>query len=41
MTFEHWDRLAAVALGETLAADLPGGVRARCLERVVQLNRIS
>jgi tRNA(Ile)-lysidine synthase len=41
MTFEHWDRLAAVALGETLAADFPGGVRARCLKRVVQLNRIS
>jgi tRNA(Ile)-lysidine synthase len=40
MTFEHWDRLANVALGEILAADFPGGVRARCLERVFQLTCI-
>jgi tRNA(Ile)-lysidine synthase len=40
MTFEHWRRLTAVALGEAYAADFPGGVRARCLERVVQLGRV-
>jgi tRNA(Ile)-lysidine synthase len=40
MTFEHWDRLAGVAIGEILAADFPDGVRARCLERVVQLLRV-
>jgi tRNA(Ile)-lysidine synthase len=38
MGFEEWDRLAAVALAEAPAADLPGGVRAVCRERVVQLG---
>jgi tRNA(Ile)-lysidine synthase len=38
MGFGDWDRVAAVALGEAAAADLPGGVRARCRERVVQLG---
>jgi tRNA(Ile)-lysidine synthase len=39
MTFRHWDRLAAVALGELPAADFPGAVRACCRDRVVQLGR--
>jgi tRNA(Ile)-lysidine synthase len=39
MTFEDWDRMAAVALAEVPAADLPGGIGIRCRERVVQLGR--
>ena len=38
MGFEEWDRLAAVALGELTAVDLPGGIHARARERVVQLG---
>jgi tRNA(Ile)-lysidine synthase len=38
MTFDHWDRLAAVACGESGAVDLPGGIRARYRGRVVQLG---
>lgn len=38
MTFAHFDRLAAVALGETAATDLPGGIRARGKGHVVQLG---
>ena len=38
MCFDAWDRLAGVARGETTAADLPGGIRARALARVVQLG---
>ena len=38
MNFAAWDRLAAVALGELTAVDLPGGFRARCAERVVQVG---
>jgi tRNA(Ile)-lysidine synthase len=30
MTFEHWDRIAAVAWGELPLAELPGGLLARC-----------
>lgn len=41
MGFEDWDRLAAVAGGEIAAVDLPGGIRARCCERVVQLGTFS
>jgi tRNA(Ile)-lysidine synthase len=40
MTFEAWDRLAAVACGEAPAADLPAGIRARARERVVQVGRL-
>jgi tRNA(Ile)-lysidine synthase len=40
MTFEHWDRLAAVAVGEFFAVDFPGGIRARCHGRVVQLGQL-
>lgn len=39
MGFAEWDRLAAVALGEAAAVDLPGGVRARACNRVVQIGR--
>lgn len=38
MDFAAWDRLAGVALGELPCVDLPGGIQARCLERVVQLG---
>jgi tRNA(Ile)-lysidine synthase len=38
MGFTEWDRLAAVALGELTAVDLPGGIRSRARERVVQLG---
>lgn len=41
MRFAEWDRLAAVALGELVAVDLPGGFRARVRERVVQLGPVS
>jgi hypothetical protein len=40
MGFDAWERLADVALGETAALDLPCGVRARCRETVVQLERL-
>jgi tRNA(Ile)-lysidine synthase len=36
--FAEWDRLASVAFGETPAVDLPGGIRAVCRERVVQIG---
>jgi tRNA(Ile)-lysidine synthase len=39
MTFDHWNRLVAVARGEPPAADFPGGVTARHAGRVVQLGR--
>ena len=39
MGFDDWDRLAEVACGERAAVDLPGGVRARLQERVVQVGR--
>jgi tRNA(Ile)-lysidine synthase len=39
MDFEAWDRLAAVVEGETAAVDLPGGIRARGLQRVVQVGK--
>jgi tRNA(Ile)-lysidine synthase len=38
MGFQEWDRLAAVAFGEASAVDLPGGIRAVCRDRVVQLG---
>ena len=39
MSFPAWDRLADLAGGAVGAVDLPGGVRARCRERVVLLGR--
>lgn len=39
MSFAAWDRLAAVVQGGQVAVDLPGGIRVRCLERVVQVGR--
>jgi tRNA(Ile)-lysidine synthase len=39
MGFHDWDRLAGAALGETTGVDLPGGIRVRCRERVVQIGR--
>jgi tRNA(Ile)-lysidine synthase len=39
MGFCEWDRLAAVALGELTAVDLPGGIHARLRGRVVQVGR--
>jgi tRNA(Ile)-lysidine synthase len=39
MGFGGWDRLAAVAFGEAPAVDLPGGIRAVCRDRVVQIGR--
>jgi tRNA(Ile)-lysidine synthase len=39
MGYRDWDRLAAVACGELPAADLPGGVRACAVGRVVQVGR--
>jgi tRNA(Ile)-lysidine synthase len=38
MGFADWERLAAVACGETPASDLPGGIGARCREGVLQLG---
>jgi hypothetical protein len=37
MTFDDWERLAAVALGEMVAASLPGHIHVQCRERVVQI----
>jgi hypothetical protein len=37
-TAADWDRLASVARGENQAVDLPGGITARCRERVVQVG---
>jgi tRNA(Ile)-lysidine synthase len=39
MTFEHWKRVVAVALGEETASDLPGGVSARRKGGVVQVGK--
>jgi tRNA(Ile)-lysidine synthase len=38
MGFEHWDRLAGVALGEVSAVDLPGGISAQCQRHVIQIK---
>lgn len=38
MDYAAWDRLAGVALGELPAVDLPGGIRIRGQERVVQVG---
>jgi len=39
MSFDHWKRLVDIASGEEKAVDLPGGVRARRAENVVQVGR--
>jgi tRNA(Ile)-lysidine synthase len=39
MGMDQWDRLAGLAAGESTAADFPGGVRARCRRRVVQIGK--
>ncbi len=38
--FEDWERVAAVALGEVTAVDLPGGLRVRRRKRVVQITLV-
>jgi tRNA(Ile)-lysidine synthase len=38
MGFDAWERVATVALGETAAAEFPGGVRVQCRGRVVQVQ---
>jgi tRNA(Ile)-lysidine synthase len=40
MGFAEWDRLAAVALGEKTADELPGRIRVRCRGRVVQIGPV-
>jgi tRNA(Ile)-lysidine synthase len=39
MGYREWERLVDLAAGGTLALDLPGGVRARRRERVIQVGR--
>jgi hypothetical protein len=39
MRYEDWDRVAAVALGELPAVDLPGRLRVQARDRVVQIVR--
>ena len=39
MTTAAWERLGELVRGENLSFDLPGGVRAACRERVVQVGR--
>jgi tRNA(Ile)-lysidine synthase len=39
MTFDHWKRLVAVALGEETANDLPGGISVRFKGNVVQVGK--
>jgi tRNA(Ile)-lysidine synthase len=41
MSFAAWERLGEVAQGKSPGVDLPGGVRALCRERVVQLGPAS
>jgi hypothetical protein len=38
MDYHAWNRLAAMTQGEMTAADLPGGIRALCRERVIQVG---
>jgi tRNA(Ile)-lysidine synthase len=38
MSFTAWERIGDTAQGRAPAVDLPGGVRIRCKERVVQLG---
>jgi tRNA(Ile)-lysidine synthase len=39
MGFRQWDQLAAVTLGDRVAVDLPGGIRARRRDQVIQIGR--
>lgn len=39
MTAEHWTRLVAVTQGRLVAMDLPGGIRAKRVGKVVQVGR--
>jgi hypothetical protein len=41
MGYQQWDRLAGLVLGEQSALDLPGDVRARRRDRVVQVGPAS
>lgn len=41
MNADRWSDLARLARGETPALDLPGGIRAQCRERVVQIRPAS
>lgn len=41
MSFAAWDRLAALAVGEIPAVDLPGGIQARGAHSVVQVGPYS
>jgi hypothetical protein len=40
MTFERWERLAALAVGQGAAVDLPGRFRARRCGGVLQIGPI-
>jgi tRNA(Ile)-lysidine synthase len=40
MGFREWNGLAAVTFGERMAVDLPGGIRARCRQQVIQIGRV-
>ena len=39
MGFKEWDRVAGLVWAEARAADLPGGVHARCRQRVVLVGK--
>jgi tRNA(Ile)-lysidine synthase len=39
MTFDHWKRAAAIALGAHPAADFPDGMHVRRVGRVVQIRK--
>jgi tRNA(Ile)-lysidine synthase len=41
MNYDAWERLAGLAYGEGRATDLPGGVRARARDRVLQIGPAS
>jgi tRNA(Ile)-lysidine synthase len=40
MDFDAWDRLAGLVFGEGEATDLPGRIRVRCRDRVVQAGPV-
>jgi hypothetical protein len=39
MSFDHWDRLAALSHVNAAALELPGSIRARLRDRVLTLER--
>jgi hypothetical protein len=41
MTFDHWQRLVAVARADQTATDLPGRISARCTGPVAQVGRLA